>query len=58
VTCHRCHESTPRLTLSQIHCPQCEREVEALTHPPVRDLPLWRRVSQPKDMTGQTGFVL
>jgi hypothetical protein len=30
MTCKRCGETTPRLTLTQTHCPRCQREVEAI----------------------------
>ena len=30
MTCKRCGEHTPRLTLSQIHCPRCEQEVQTI----------------------------
>lgn len=30
MTCTRCACQTPRLTLSQRHCPLCRREVERL----------------------------
>lgn len=30
MTCLRCGERTPRLTLTQVHCPRCEREIAAI----------------------------
>jgi NMD protein affecting ribosome stability and mRNA decay len=52
MTCHRCGEHTPRLTLSQRYCPRCEREVAALLpHPAPANLPEWRRRDLARDMT-------
>jgi len=52
MTCLRCGEMTPRLTLSQIHCPRCQREVAALLPHPVRGfVPEWRRRDLARDMT-------
>jgi uncharacterized protein with PIN domain len=52
MTCLRCGEHTPRLTLSQLHCPRCQREVAALVRLAVRGfVPEWRRRDLAKDMT-------
>ena len=52
MTCHRCNETTPRLTLSQVHCPRCDREVAVLLREPVRGfVPEWRQRSLLKDMS-------
>lgn len=59
MTCHRCNESTPRLTLSQVHCPRCDREVAVLLREPVRGfVPEWRKRSLLRDETQITGIVL
>ena len=52
MTCHRCGEHTPRLTIRQTRCPRCQREVEQLvaksSRPrrfPAMDLTGWIRWS-------------
>jgi predicted amidophosphoribosyltransferase len=54
VTCLRCGQGTPRLTADQIHCPRCERELEALYAPQTapRWLPTWRRAAIAKSLSG------
>ena len=44
MTCRRCGEQTPRLTLTQRYCPRCEREM-------TRSVPEWRRRLPAKDLT-------
>jgi rRNA maturation protein Nop10 len=59
MTCRRCGEHTPRLTLSQAHCPRCEREVAALLpHPAKGFVPEWRRRLPARDETQVRGHVL
>jgi len=59
MTCHRCGETTPRLTLKQIHCPRCDREVTALLPKPVRGfIPEWRRRDLVKDFSEQRGILV
>lgn len=51
--CRRCGVPFERLTLAQTRCPQCEREVAALTKTPEPGfVPAWRQRSLKKDLTG------
>jgi len=47
--CSRCGEHTPRLTISQRHCPPCAREVADLIR---RDTERRTRFERAKDLTG------
>lgn len=54
MTCLRCGTQTPRLTLTQRHCPPCGREVARLTAPKPEPAftPAWRRRIVARDETG------
>lgn len=55
MTCRRCGAETPRLTLSQTHCPPCQRDVDRLVEQDEK-----RRTPRfpAKDFTGLRGLVL
>jgi hypothetical protein len=55
VICSRCGQDTPRLTLTQRHCPPCKAQVKALiAADEKRRTPRW----PVKDLTGSVGIVL